>query len=63
MTASYLNGMRWITYLYMITKDLNLSNPEITFMHGNSIEVDFDNNLLLSNRTSNEVFKIDRLTN
>ena len=42
--------------------DLNLSAPEITFMHGNSIEVDFDNNLLLSNRTSNEVFKIDRLT-
>ena len=42
--------------------DLNLTNPEITFMHGNSIEIDFDNNLILSNRTSNEVFKIDRQT-
>ena len=42
--------------------DINLSSPEITFMHGNSIEIDYDNNLLLSNRVSNEVIKIDRLT-
>ena len=42
--------------------NINLSYPEITFMHGNSIEIDDDENLLLSNRTSNEVFKIDRLT-
>ena len=42
--------------------DINLSYPEITFMHGNSIEIDDDNNLLLSNRTSDEVFKIDRTT-
>ena len=42
--------------------EINLSNPQITFMHGNSIEIDNDNNLLLSNRTSNEIIKIDRLT-
>ena len=42
--------------------NLNLASPEITFMHGNSIEIDFDNNLLLSNRVSNEVIKIDRNT-
>ena len=42
--------------------DINLLLPEITFMHGNSIEVDHDNNLLLSNRTSNEIIKIDRIT-
>ena len=33
--------------------DMNLSALEITFMHGNSIEIDYDTNLLLSNRTSN----------
>tara|TARA_Y100000994_G_scaffold132405_1_gene108559 strand:- start:6923 stop:8200 length:1278 start_codon:yes stop_codon:yes gene_type:complete len=42
--------------------DINLTAANITFMHGNSIEIDDDNNLLLSNRTSNEVFKIDRET-
>ncbi|MBI45509.1 MAG: hypothetical protein CMG66_05025 [Candidatus Marinimicrobia bacterium] len=42
--------------------NINLNNPQITFMHGNSIEIDFDNNLLISNRTSNEIFKLDRTT-
>ena len=42
--------------------DMNLTSPDITFMHGNSIEVDYDNNLLLSNRVSNEIIKLDRLT-
>tara|TARA_Y100000994_G_scaffold69211_1_gene56564 strand:+ start:691 stop:1968 length:1278 start_codon:yes stop_codon:yes gene_type:complete len=42
--------------------DINTSNVDITFMHGNSIEVDYDNNLLLSNRTSNEIIKINRQT-
>jgi len=40
--------------------DLNLYNPIITFMHGNSIEIDYDENLLISNRSSNEIFKLDR---
>ena len=35
---------------------------EFNWMHGNSIDVDYDNNLILSNRSSNEIIKIDRLT-
>ena len=31
-------------------------------MHGNSIEVDYDNNLIISNRKSSEIIKIDRET-
>tara|TARA_Y100000814_G_scaffold277383_1_gene238355 strand:- start:29 stop:1015 length:987 start_codon:yes stop_codon:yes gene_type:complete len=42
--------------------NLNLSNQQITFMHGNSIEVDNDGNLILSNRRSSEIIKIDRST-
>ena len=42
--------------------NMNTSLPNITFMHGNSIEIDFDSNLLISNRTSNEIFKLDRIT-
>ncbi len=32
------------------------------WMHGNSIEVDYDNNLIISNRKSSEIIKIDRQT-
>ncbi|MAX29933.1 MAG: hypothetical protein CMG14_03360 [Candidatus Marinimicrobia bacterium] len=32
------------------------------WMHGNSIEIDHDNNLILSNRTSSEIIKINRLS-
>ena len=42
--------------------NLNLSNQQITFMHGNSIEVDDDENLIISNRRSSEIIKIDRNT-
>ena len=42
--------------------NLNLSNQQITFMHGNSIEVDNYGNLILSNRRSSEIIKIDRST-
>jgi len=55
--------LNWNAMDYLSIYDypqMNLSLPEITFMHGNSIEVDYDNNLLISNRTSDEVFKIDR---
>jgi len=55
--------LNWNALDYLSIYDypnMNLSNPQITFMHGNSIEVDSDENLLLSNRTSNEIFKIDR---
>ena len=35
---------------------------QIEWMHGNSIEVDYDNNLIISNRKSSEILKIDRET-
>ena len=35
---------------------------QIEWMHGNSIEVDYDNNLIISNRKSSEIIKIDRET-
>ena len=42
--------------------NLNLTEPIITWTHGNSIEVDDDSNLIISNRRSSEVIKIDRTT-
>ena len=33
---------------------------QIEWMHGNSLEVDYDNNLIISNRKSSEIIKIDR---
>ena len=42
--------------------NINLTSPDITFMHGNSIEIDDDENLLISNRVSNEIIKLNRLT-
>ena len=57
--------LNWNALEYLSIYDypnLNLSSIDITFMHGNSIEIDFDNNLLLSNRVSNEIIKIDRYT-
>ena len=40
--------------------NLNLEADIINWMHVNSIEVDFDDNLLVSNRRSNEIIKINR---
>jgi len=43
--------------------NLNLTSNYISWMHGNSIEIDnIDSNLILSNRTSSEIIKIDRNT-
>lgn len=42
--------------------NLNLTQPNITWTHGNSIEVDSDSNLIISNRRSSEVIKVDRTT-
>ena len=39
---------------------LNLTSNRIVWMHGNSIHVDLDSNILVSNRRSSEVIKIDR---
>jgi len=40
---------------------LNLTAPEFTWMHVNSIEIDYDNNILISDRRSDDVIKFDRL--
>tara|TARA_B100000003_G_scaffold163246_1_gene149209 strand:+ start:61 stop:1341 length:1281 start_codon:yes stop_codon:yes gene_type:complete len=42
--------------------NIDLTDEVIRWMHGNSIEVDYDQNLLISNRLSSEVIKIDRQT-
>ena len=39
---------------------LNLADNFVNWMHGNSIHVDLDSNILISNRRSSEVIKIDR---
>ena len=40
--------------------NLNLTSNRIVWMHGNSIHIDLDSNILVSNRRSSEVIKIDR---
>lgn len=40
---------------------LNLTSPEFTWMHVNSIEIDYDNNILISDRRSDDVIKYNRL--
>ena len=42
--------------------NLNLTSNRIVWMHGNSIHIDLDSNILVSNRRSSEVIKIDRNT-
>ena len=39
---------------------LDLADNVIHWMHGNSIDVDIDSNIIISNRRSSEVIKIDR---
>ena len=40
--------------------DIDLTLSEISWMHGNSIEIDDDNHLIISNRRSSEILKINR---
>ena len=40
--------------------NLDLTSDQIEWLHGNSIEIDLDSNLIVSNRRSSEVLKIDR---
>ena len=41
---------------------LDLTSNSINLIHGNAIDIDFDNNLLISSRNFDEITKIDRLT-
>ena len=40
----------------------NLNANYLNWMHGNSIDIDYDNNIIISNRTMSEAIKFDRLT-
>ena len=42
--------------------NLNLTQENVVWMHGNSIEIDNDSNLIISNRRSSEIIKINRTT-
>tara|TARA_B110000438_G_C15786922_1_gene638844 strand:+ start:438 stop:1697 length:1260 start_codon:yes stop_codon:yes gene_type:complete len=58
-------ALNWLAFDYLNIQDytnLNLTNSQFTWMHGNSIEIDNDENLILSNRRSSEVIKINRNT-
>ena len=44
------------------TEDFDLTRHTIDYVHGNSIEVDYDGNLLISSRHMDEITKIDRHT-
>ena len=55
----------WLAFDYLDIADytnLNLTNSEFTWMHGNSIEIDYDDNLILSDRRSSQLIKIHRTT-
>lgn len=40
--------------------ELNLNANYLNWTHGNSIEVDHDDNIIVSNRAMSEIIKIDR---
>ena len=44
------------------TYDINLTRSTVDYVHTNSIEIDYDGNILLSNRYFDEITKIDRQT-
>ncbi len=56
--SDYLNIF---DYEYIITSG-TAPLGQVNWMHGNSIDIDYDNNLILSNRKSSEIIKIDRIT-
>ncbi|MBZ0265624.1 aryl-sulfate sulfotransferase [bacterium] len=45
-----------------VTEDFDLTSNRIDYVHGNSIELDYDGNLLVSCRHLDQVLKIDRET-
>jgi hypothetical protein len=52
----------WDHFLITDTTPVYLTREPVDYVHGNSIDVDTDGNLLISNRNMNEVTKIDRQT-
>jgi len=58
--------MEWRNYEHMDIYDyvdhMNLSSPYRHWMHGNSIEIDYDGHIFVSNRTMSEIIKFNRQT-
>lgn len=57
--------LQWRSWdAYEITDDLHsdLTSAQIDYVHGNAIELDQDGNILMSQRTMDEITKIDRNT-
>ena len=55
----------WFAFDHLNIQDftnLNLTNSEFSWMHGNSIEIDYDDNLIISDRRSSQLIKIHRTT-
>lgn len=56
--------MEWKNFEHMDIQEyideLNLQSPYRNWMHGNSIEIDFDGNIIVSNRAMSELIKFDR---
>ena len=55
----------WFAFDHLDIQDftnLNLTNSEFSWMHGNSIEIDYDDNLIISDRRSSQLIKIHRTT-
>ena len=58
--------MEWKNFEHMDIEDyidqFNLMGPYLHWMHGNSIEIDNDENIFISNRTMSEIIKFNRQT-
>ena len=55
----------WSAFDHLNIQDftnLNLTNSEFSWMHGNSIEIDYDDNIIISDRRSSQLIKIHRTT-
>jgi len=56
--------MEWRNFDHMDIQDyvdeMNLNSPYRHWMHGNSLEIDNDGNIFISNRTMSEIIKFDR---
>ncbi len=55
---------QWSSWDHFAITDtqVNLTAAQIAYVHGNAVELDFDGNLLISNRAMDEITKIDRET-
>lgn len=58
--------MEWRNFDHMDIQDyvdnLNLNSPYRNWMHGNSIEIDDDQNIIISNRAMSEIIKFNRIS-